>query len=371
VSTYAQQHETSDLEGTLSGVVGELVAQGQKRGYLESAEVVAAARDADLSSDESEELLVMLAETGLDIVDEGSLTLAGADASLADEPVDIFKAADTAPALDPVREYLVEIGRVPLLSAAEEVSLAKRVERHDMAAKRAMIEANLRLVVSVAKRYLGRGLPLLDLIQEGNLGLIRAVEKYDYRRGFRFSTYAHWWIRQAITRGLADQGRTIRIPVYMAEVQKKLAAIRHRLREESDREPTAQEIAAAMGISEKRVREIIRSSQRTVGLEMPSGDSDQSRFGDFVEDLTAPEPIDEVNDVLQRTQIEELLSILTQRERRIIELRFGLAGERDHTLEEIGAEFGLTRERVRQIEIRTLAKLKSFRDAQSLRDSLN
>ena len=371
MSAYAQQHETSDLSGTLNEVVSELVAQGRKRGYLESARVTAAIREAELAPSEFEELLVVLDELGLDIVaDEKAVAFAGGNGSCEDETPSVFDLDTAAPPLDPVRAYLVGIGRVPLLSAVEEISLAKRIECQDKAAKRAMIEANLRLVVSVAKRYLGRGLPLLDLIQEGNLGLIRAVEKFDYRRGFRFSTYAHWWIRQAITRGLADQGRTIRIPVYMAEVQNKLAGVRNRLREDSGHEPTPQEIALAMGISVRRVREIIRSSQMTTSLEMPSGENEQSRFGDFIEDLTTAEPLEAVSDLLRRTQVDELLRILTQRERRIIELRFGLADGREYTLQEIGAELGLTRERVRQIEIRTLAKLKSFHDAQSLRDSL-
>ena len=371
MSAYAQQHETSDLTGTLNEVVSELVARGRKRGYLESTHVAAVIRKAELAPDELEELLVILAELGLDVVaDEEAVAIAGGEGSCEDAVVGVFDLATATPTLDPVRTYLGEIGRVPLLSAVEEISLAKRIECGDMAAKRAMIEANLRLVVSVANRYLGRGLPLLDLVQEGNLGLIRAVEKFDYRRGFRFSTYAHWWIRQAITRGLADQGRTIRIPVYMAEVQNKLAAVRHRLRDDSGREPTPQEIALAMGISVKRVREIIRSSQLTTSLEMPSGENEQSRLGDFIEDLTAAEPLVAVSDLLRRAQIDELLSILTQRERKILELRFGLADGRECTLEEIGAELGLTRERVRQIEIRTLAKLKSFHDAQDLRDSL-
>ena len=270
---------------------------------------------------------------------------------------------------DPVRNYLAQIGRVALLSAAQEVALAKRIERRDMAAKRAMIEANLRLVVSIAKRYDGHGLPLLDLIQEGNLGLIRAVEKFDYRRGFKFSTLAHWWIRQAITRALSDKARTIRLPVHVVEAQNKLLGVQRRFEQRTGREPTPEEIAAEMGVGAERVREIIRTSRAPVSLETPSGEGD-SALGELIEDQAAIEPLAAASEVERRAQVEHLLDALTQRERRVIELRFGLRDGRPRTLEEVGREFDLSRERVRQIEAKTLAKLRSFRNSQDLRDAL-
>jgi RNA polymerase primary sigma factor len=269
---------------------------------------------------------------------------------------------------DPVRAYLREIGRVPLLTAEEEVSLAKRIERGDHAAKQALIEANLRLVVSVAKRYVGRGMLFLDLIQEGNLGLMRAVEKYDWRRGYKFSTYATWWIRQAITRGIADQARTIRVPVHMVETINKLVRVRRQLTQELERDPSHEEIAERMEITPARVEQILKIAQEPVSLETPVGDEDDSSLGDFIEDDEERRPHVAVDAKLRSEELGAVLRSLPHRERRVIELRYGLTGEDPMTLEEVGRYFGVTRERIRQIETRTLFKLKMLRDAGRLAD---
>ena len=264
--------------------------------------------------------------------------------------------------------YFREIARVPLLTAVQEVSLAKRIERHDMEAKRKLIEANLRLVVSIAKRYSRTGMPMLDLIQDGNLGLIRAVEKFDYRRGYKFSTYATWWIRQAISRAAADQARTIRVPVHMVEQINKLIRVQRELQASLGREPTPEESAARMGITAEKVREIVRVSQEPVSLETPVGDEDDSQLSDFIDDPEAVTPVEAVDEIVQRELMAKVLASLTHREREIIELRFGFNDERPRTLEEVGQRFGVTRERVRQIEAKTLTKLRSFRDVARLRD---
>ncbi len=262
---------------------------------------------------------------------------------------------------DPVRAYLRQIGTVPLLTTAQEVSLAKRVERGDPAAKQALIEANLRLVVSIAKRHLGRGMLFLDLIQEGNLGLIRAVEKFDWRRGYRFSTYATWWIRQSICRGIADQGRTVRVPVHMVETINHLARVRRQLTQELNREPTNAEIAARMEISPERVDQIVRFAQEPVSLESPVGDEDQSTLGDFVEDDELLRPGAAIDREAGRAEVAAAVAMLPERERQVLELRFGLGGGESMTLEEVGREFGITRERVRQVETRALLKLQALR----------
>jgi RNA polymerase primary sigma factor len=267
--------------------------------------------------------------------------------------------------------YLGEIAKVPLLTAAEEVALAQRIECHDMEAKRKLIEANLRLVVSIAKRHVGRGLPFLDLIQEGNLGLIRAVEKFDYRRGFKFSTYATWWIRQAVTRGLADQARTIRIPVHMVDAINKLLHVQRQLLCERDCEPTPEEMAAVLGIGSEKVRQMLSITQPPVSLESPIGEQGDSQLGDFIEDETAAHPLEVAIESTRKDELAALLSVLSVRERAIIELRFGLTGERPRTLAEIGQHFGLTRERIRQLEIKTITKLRTCRDAQQLRAYLD
>ena len=276
-----------------------------------------------------------------------------------------------SPSLDPVRLYLREIGRVKLLTAAEEISLARRIERHDMAAKCQLIEANLRLVVSIAKRHVNRGLSLLDLIQEGNLGLIRAVEKFDYRRGYKFSTYATWWIRQAISRALAEQGRTIRIPVHMVDKMNAVWRVQRQLTRELGREAIPEEIAAEMGMSPEKVREILEMGHQPVSLETPVGEEADSQLGELLEDKQSVGPLEAVMEIVQDDELKQFLAALTYRERTILELRFGLGEGRPQTLDEIGQSFGVTRERIRQIEAKTLTKLRRRHDAQRLREFLD
>jgi RNA polymerase primary sigma factor len=273
------------------------------------------------------------------------------------------------PSLDSLRLYLRSIGRVSLLTAEEEVTLAKRIERGDIVAKQHMVEANLRLVVSIAKGYVGRGLTLLDLIQEGSLGLIRAVEKFDYRRGYKFSTYATWWIRQAVTRSLADKGRTIRIPVHMVERLNRLIHAERQLIQRLGREPSAAEIAAELECEVREVREIMRMVQQPISLEKPVSEEDDSALADFVEDVSAESPFEIASEALRRENITRVLASLPRREREVIEMRYGIVGGRSRTLEEVGRAFNITRERVRQIENRTLKKLQTLPEAQHLREA--
>ncbi|MGI8711774.1 MAG: sigma-70 family RNA polymerase sigma factor, partial [Solirubrobacteraceae bacterium] len=273
------------------------------------------------------------------------------------------------PSLDSLRLYLRSIGRVSLLTAEQEVMLARRIERGDMAAKQQMIEANLRLVVSIAKSYLGRGLTFLDLIQEGSMGLIRAFEKFDYRRGYKFSTYATWWIRQAVTRAIADKGRTIRIPVHMVEKLNKVVHVERQLIQQLGREPSPAEIAAELDTTIREVRDVLRLAQQPISLEKPVGEEDDSALGDFVEDQTAVSPFEQASEHLRRENLRRALAALPTREREVIEMRFGLTGERPYTLEEVGRAFNVTRERIRQIENHTLKKLEALPEAQRLRDA--
>ena len=329
----------------------------------------------ELTTDQIENIYNLFIDMGVDIVegeepsgDQEGPTAAG------EEPEEVIPKLDLSlktPTNDPVRMYLKEIGKVPLLTAVEEVSLAKRIEHRDMDAKRQLIEANLRLVVSIAKRYVGRGLLFLDLIQEGNLGLIRAVEKFDYRRGFKFSTYATWWIRQAVTRAIADQARTIRVPVHMAEMINRLIRVQRQLVQDIGREPTPEEIAAAMDTTPAKVRQILRISQEPVSLEKSIGEEHDAQLADFIEDKQATVPVEAVSEIMLAEEINSVLAGLTRRERTVIELRFGLKGEHPRTLEEVGQKYGVTRERIRQIEAKTLAKLTSYRDSQRLRDFLD
>jgi RNA polymerase primary sigma factor len=351
--------------------VRELLAEGREQGYLLSDRVHDLLKDVDLTPEQIDDIFIVFHDLGIDVVESEESKQPEAASGQAEEveapALDLSVKTGTT---DPVRMYLREIGKVPLLTAQQEVSLAKRIERKDMDAKRQLIEANLRLVVSVARRYANRGMSLLDLIQEGNLGLIRAVEKFDYRRGFKFSTYATWWIRQAVTRALADQARTIRIPVHMVETINKLIRIQRQLLQDLGREPTPEEIAHEMGVTPERVREILKISQEPVSLESPVGDEGDSSLGDFIEDDRAIAPVDAVDEIIQNEELDKVLSLLTLRERKVIELRFGLKGEHPRTLEEVGQRFGVTRERIRQIEAKTLAKLKSYRDTQRLHEFL-
>jgi RNA polymerase primary sigma factor len=303
-----------------------------------------------------------------DRAETGSQRGAGA-ARRADHPKSVDVDGSIEPSVDSLRLYLRAIGRVRLLTAEEEVCLAKRIERGDVAAKQHMVEANLRLVVSIAKGYVGRGLTFLDLIQEGSLGLIRAVEKFDYRRGYKFSTYATWWIRQAVTRSIADKARTIRIPVHMVERLNRLFNAERRLIQQLGREPSDAEIAAELRCSPREVRDVLRVAQQPVSLEKPIGEQEDSELADFVEDESAQSPLEVASEALRRENVARVLAALSRREREVIEMRYGIAGGRPLTLEEVGRAFNITRERVRQIENRTLRKLQSLPDAQHLREA--
>ncbi len=289
-------------------------------------------------------------------------------AEIDDEPISSIQMTDLVSLVDPVRIYLKEIGRVALLRAEEEVALAKAIEAGDEEARHRLAEANLRLVVSIAKKYMGRGLSLLDLIQEGNLGLLRAVEKFDYHRGYKFSTYAYWWIRQAITRALADKARTIRIPVHMIDLLNRLGRVSRRLLQELGREPTDEENADEMALTPEKVREIVKVSQAPVSLEAPIGEEKNTQLGDFVEDREATSPLDAAVLSMQRIEVEDSLDALTARERRVLQLRFGLFDAQERTLEEVGQRLGLTRERIRQIEAKALRKLGDPSRSQKLKD---
>jgi RNA polymerase primary sigma factor len=346
-----------------------LLAEGREQGFLEGSLIAAALEESELGVEQVEELLAACSECGIEVLEEEApaTALPGLEEEL---PAKLDLSVKTASS-DPMRLYLKAIAKVPLLSAVEEVSLAKRIERRDMDAKRQLIEANLRLVVSVAKRHVNRGLPLLDLIQEGNLGLMRATEKFDYRRGFKFSTYATWWIRQAITRGLADQSRTIRLPVHITESLHKLIFVQRQLLQDTGRDATPEEIAAEMKVTEKKVRELLKASREPVSLQTPVGEEGEAQLGEFVADPEAPSPPAEVDGLLQNEDLALVLEMLTLRERKVIELRFGLGGGRACTLEEVGQTFGVTRERVRQIEARALARLSAQHAALHLRDFLD
>jgi RNA polymerase primary sigma factor len=394
--------------------VRDLVTRGKEKGWLTADEIADALGALDLSAEQVDNVYALVAEEGIEVVDHEP----GAEA---DEVEDFRRDPDLlkAPTNDPVRMYLKEIGKVPLLTAEQEVDLAMRIEaglmaedmidaqavievaavaglarrsaleveavelsndkareicrriiRDGMLAKRKLVEANLRLVVSIAKRYVGRGMLFLDLIQEGNLGLIRAVEKFDYKKGYKFSTYATWWIRQAITRAIADQARTIRIPVHMVETINKLVRVQRQLLQDLGREPLAEEMAEQMEMTPDKVREILKVSQEPVSLETPIGEEEDSHLGDFIEDSDAVVPLDAASFILLQEQLEAVLHTLSEREKKVIQLRFGLQDGMPRTLEEVGREFGVTRERIRQIESKTLSKLRHPSRSQKLRDFL-
>ena len=351
--------------------VRELIETGKSKGALTYKEIVDLFADCELDAEQFDKILDTLSELNIDVIKEAGIVDADPNANVSqDEDLDI-SVPEGISIDDPVRMYLKEIGKVPLLTAEEEIELAKRMEEGDEEAKHRLSEANLRLVVSIAKRYVGRGMLFLDLIQEGNLGLIKAVDKFDYRKGYKFSTYATWWIRQAITRAIADQARTIRIPVHMVETINKLIRVSRQLLQEYGREPLPEEIAEEMGISEEKVREIIKIAQEPVSLETPIGEEEDSHLGDFLPDDEAPAPADAAAFTLLKEQLMSVLSTLTPREEMVLKLRFGLEDGRQRTLEEVGKEFKVTRERIRQIEAKALRKLRHPSRSRKLKDSLD
>jgi len=348
-----------------------LIVLGREQGYLTFEQISATLEEVEVTKEQVAGLHAHLVENGVEVVSENG---AGAEKGQREAPSNGRVKKEeldltVEPSLDSLRLYLRSIGQVELLTAAQEVELAKRIERGDMLAKRQMVEANLRLVVSIAKGYLGRGLSFLDLIQEGSLGLIRAVEKFDYRRGYKFSTYATWWIRQAVTRAIADKARTIRIPVHMVEKLNRVAHVERQLVQRLGREPEPPEIAAELQWPLGDVREMLRFAQTPVSLEKPVGDEDDSELGDFVADDASTEPFEEASEHLQREGVRRALDSLPERERQVIELRYGLSGFEPLTLEEVGNTFGVTRERIRQIESSTLKKLQCMPEAQMLREA--
>jgi RNA polymerase primary sigma factor len=382
----ADDRSVAVLEGLSAAIdtdeVRSLVALGHERGYLRLEEVATSLAEVEVTQEQVRDLHAHLTEQGIELqgADGEPLGRAGSG-DTSDEP----GAGDGAgrdgagapgageldltvePSLDSLRLYLRSIGRVGLLTARQEVELAEQIERGDMAAKQRMIEANLRLVVSIAKGYMGRGLSFLDLIQEGSLGLIRAVEKFDYRRGYKFSTYATWWIRQAVTRAIADKARTIRIPVHMAERLNKLTYVERQLVQQLGREPTATELATALDRPVREVKEMRRIAQAPISLERPIGEDDDSELGDLIEDDGSVSPLEQAIDNLRRESLSRALAALPARERGVIAMRYGLDGEEPRTLEEVGRAFGVTRERIRQIETHTLRKLKALPEAERLR----
>ena len=365
-----------DIRIVFSNIMEKLLKQAHKnKNVLEYKEINDAFKNIELTPEKFEWILDYFEKQGVDVLntneeDDGDDNFIDDDT----EEVEIIDDADILEGVsleDPVRMYLKEIGNIPLLTAEEEVFLAQRIEKGDEQARKQLIEANLRLVVSIAKKYVGRGMSFLDLIQEGNLGLIKAVEKYDYRKGFKFSTYATWWIRQAITRAIADQARTIRIPVHMVETINKLVRVQRQLLQELGREPSPEEIADNMDIPVERVREIQKISQEPVSLETPIGEEEDSHLGDFIQDDNVPVPAEAAASTLLKEQLVEVLGTLTEREQKVLRLRFGMDDGRARTLEEVGKEFNVTRERIRQIEAKALRKLRHPSRSRKLRDYLD
>ena len=351
-------------------VVKELLELGKQKGQLNNQDILDAIGEIDFDPEQLEKLYDNLEQQGIEIVEDmGDIKID--DIDLGDGKDSDFVADGAVTVDDPVKVYLKEIGRVPLLSSEEEIDLAIRIADGDVQAKQRLSEANLRLVVSIAKRYLGRGMQFLDLIQEGNLGLIKAVDKFDYTKGFKFSTYATWWIRQAITRAIADQARTIRIPVHMVETINKVKKVQSQLLHQNGHEPTPDEIAEELDLPVDKVREIMRVAQEPVSLETPIGEEEDSHLGDFIPDDGAPAPADAASHTMLREQLSDVLSTLTPREEKVLRLRFGLEDGRSRTLEEVGKEFNVTRERIRQIEAKALRKLRHPSRSRKLKDYLD
>ena len=355
--------------------VKKLIEKGKTKGILTYKEIMNSLEEIDLDAEQTDKIYQSLEDMGIEIVGDKEEHIA-LEKEESEEDLVISSPKVSVPIMkglnvdDPVRMYLKEIGKVPLLSAEEEVDLAQKMEQGDEQAKKKLSEANLRLVVSIAKRYVGRGMLFLDLIQEGNLGLIKAVEKFDYRKGYKFSTYATWWIRQAITRAIADQARTIRIPVHMVETINKLIRVSRQLLQELGREPTPEEIGEEMGLDEEKVREIMKIAQEPVSLETPIGEEEDSHLGDFIPDEGAEAPAEAATFTLLKEQLVEVLDTLTPREQKVLRLRFGLDDGRARTLEEVGREFDVTRERIRQIEAKALRKLRHPSRSKKLKDYL-
>ncbi|MCP8616890.1 RNA polymerase sigma factor RpoD [Salirhabdus salicampi] len=367
----SRSKEAADQELTLDQAKEQLVEVGKKRGMLAYEEVADRLSHFELESDTMDEFYEYLGEQGIEVIGDNEED-PNMQQIAKEEEFDLndLSVPPGVKINDPVRMYLKEIGRVDLLSAEEEINLAQRIEQGDEEAKRRLAEANLRLVVSIAKRYVGRGMLFLDLIQEGNMGLIKAVEKFDYRKGYKFSTYATWWIRQAITRAIADQARTIRIPVHMVETINKLIRVQRQLLQDLGREPTPEEIGKEMDLTPDKVREILKIAQEPVSLETPIGEEDDSHLGDFIEDQEATSPSDHAAYELLKEQLEDVLDTLTDREENVLRLRFGLDDGRTRTLEEVGKVFGVTRERIRQIEAKALRKLRHPSRSKRLKDFL-
>lgn len=348
-------------------IVKQLIDKGRKAGILTYKEIMDALEDVDISPEQIEKVYEILESMNIEVInDEEDFN----PEQILEEDLDLTLPEGIS-IDDPVRMYLKEIGKVPLLSAEEEIELAKRIEQGDQEAKKKLAEANLRLVVSIAKRYVGRGMLFLDLIQEGNLGLLKAVEKFDFSKGFKFSTYATWWIRQAITRAIADQARTIRIPVHMVETINKLIRVSRNLLQELGREPSAEEIAKEMNMEVEKVREIMKIAQEPVSLETPIGEEEDSHLGDFIPDEDAPAPAEAAAYTMLKEQLMDVLDTLTPREEKVLRLRFGLDDGRARTLEEVGKEFKVTRERIRQIEAKALRKLRHPSRSKKLKDYLD
>lgn len=362
--------KTTANQEVMAARVRDLIETGKSKGILTYKEIVETLGDVELSPEQFDRILDTLSGLNIEVIKEDVVPEAELLAEVEEEEIDI-SVPEGISIDDPVRMYLKEIGKVPLLTADEEIELAKRMEEGDEEAKHRLCEANLRLVVSIAKRYVGRGMLFLDLIQEGNLGLIKAVEKFDYRKGYKFSTYATWWIRQAITRAIADQARTIRIPVHMVETINKLIRVSRQLLQEYGREPLPEEIAEEMGIPEDKVREIIKIAQEPVSLETPIGEEEDSHLGDFIPDDDAPAPAEAAAFTMLKEQLMNVLSTLTPREEMVLKLRFGLEDGRARTLEEVGKEFKVTRERIRQIEAKALRKLRHPSRSRKLKDSID